>query len=181
MMICIGYFFSAILTLLVLCTPPENVRVLIKMMDKQEKYFHEELVSKFTIPDERRLEVIRYASVDSIDAELTKYPGKISLIKVPFEKSWSLVRQGKIKPLHAFLPPEEIKKFNDTYLFNFLGRQHNIQYFIPRKYETRIMVYRKSKVRHAAGLWKTFLDTINQCVKKCNGYGLPNGYVLGLL
>jgi len=172
------HLFMLILTVFLLCAPPENLRVLIKMMDKQEKYFSEEVVSKFSTNDERRLEVLRYAAVDSIEFELIKYPGKISLIKVPFDKSWSLVQRGKIRPLHSFLGPEEIKEFNDTYIFTFLGRQHNIQYFIPRKYETRIMVYRKSKVKHAATLWRTFLDTINQCVEHCNGYGLPASYVL---
>lgn len=169
---------TAVLLPGVLCTPVENLRVLIKMMDTQEKYFHEEVVSHFPLPDEQHIEILRYTHVDSLESVLQHYPGKISLIKVPFDKSWSLVRNGKIKPLHTFLTHEEIKEFNDTYLFTFLGRQHNVQYFIPRKYETRIMVYRKSKVKHAASLWQTFRDTISHCVKRCNGFGLPVSYML---
>ncbi len=178
MKICTYHICMLVSIAFLLCAPPENVRVLIKMMDKQEKYFSEELVSQFSTDDDRRLEVIRYTAVDSIESELEKYPGKIALIKVPFEKSWSLVQRGKIMPLHSFLGPEAIREFNDTYLFTFLGRQHNIQFFIPRKYETRIMVYRKSKVKHAATLWRTFRDTISECVKHCNGKGLPASYVL---
>ncbi len=176
--ITIACLFIVLHLLLFSCTPPENIRVLIKMMDKQEKYFNKEVCATFTVPDERKVEVHRYGSVDSIEEQLQNNPGKIALIKIPFEKSWSLVRKGKIKPLHAFLSVEEIREFNATYLFTFLGRQNNMQYFIPRKYETRIMVYRKSKVRHASDLWKVYKDTIDQCVKKYNGFGLPAGYIL---
>jgi ABC-type glycerol-3-phosphate transport system substrate-binding protein len=51
-------------------------------------------------------------------------------------------------------------------------------YYLPRKLETRIMVYLKSKVAEAVRGWKNFRSAINSSLKKENGYGLPTGYRL---
>lgn len=157
------------------CVPPvSKSKVFIRMMDSQEKYFRDSVISSFSKIDIPQ--VISYTSVDSIEDVLKNNAGAVSLIKIPFGKAWSLVRKRKIIPLHSFLSPIEIREFNDTYIFTSLGRQFNKQYFIPRKYETRLMVYLKSKVREAYGLWKVYEDTIDIELKKYNGFGLPNDY-----
>lgn len=160
------------------CNPPVKMKVLIRMMDNQKKYFKDDIVSFFKLPEETEIEVIDYNSMDSIDFEQEKYPGQILLVKIPFEKGWSLVKKDKILPLNSFLSVEELQEINDTYLFTFLGRHYNTQYFIPRKYETRIMVYLKSKVTEALGVWKVYSDSIDHDLKRLNGFGLPKSYSL---
>ncbi len=149
------------------------------MMDNQKEYFKDDVVSFFKLPEGTgEIEILDYTSMDSIDFDLEKYPGKVLLVKIPFEKGWSLVKKGKIVPLNSFLSGAELQEFYNTYLFNFLGRQYNTQYFMPRKYETRIMVYLKSKVREAIGVWKVYRDSIDRHLKKINGFGLPQSYML---
>jgi hypothetical protein len=51
-------------------------------------------------------------------------------------------------------------------------------YFLPRKLETRLMVYRKSKVTDAVENWPKFRAQIQDVLKRENGYGLPEDYSL---
>jgi len=51
-------------------------------------------------------------------------------------------------------------------------------YFLPRKLETRLMVYRKSKIIDAVKNWHRFKPQLNEIVRKENGYGLPKNFHL---
>ena len=73
---------------------------------------------------------------------------------------------------------DEMKEFRSSYMLTSLGTYGGKQYLIPRKFETRIMVYCKSKVADAISRWPTYKDAINEDMKKINGYGLPPTYVL---
>jgi ABC-type glycerol-3-phosphate transport system substrate-binding protein len=152
--------------------------VLIHMIDAQQNYFTEEVLPPFG--EERNLEMVvhHYQSVDSLDAELREADGRIALVKVPFDKSWSLVADGLIKPLNSFLTDDEFREFEDTYLLTSLGKRGEKQYYIPRKFETRIMVYRKSKVAEAIAVWRTHRKAISESLARYNGYGLPATYLM---
>ncbi len=160
------------------CADPVKMKVLIRMIDQQEKYFNEKIVSSFVKKEKVIIDVIHYNSVDSIDNELGKFKAKVGLVKVPFDKIWSLVRKDKMLPLESFLTKEELKEFNDTYIITSLGKTNNKQYYIPRKFETRLMVYLKSKINEALGVWREHLQSINTDLKKYNTMGLPATYIL---
>jgi hypothetical protein len=71
-----------------------------------------------------------------------------------------------------------LKEFRQTFLLTSLGMSDGKQYLIPRKYETRIMVYCKSKVIDAVAVWHTYRDSISAELRKINGFGLPATYIL---
>jgi ABC-type glycerol-3-phosphate transport system substrate-binding protein len=160
------------------CAPSSRMQVLIHMIDAQENYFTNEVLPAFGDAKNYEMAVIHYESVDSIDAELGEHAGRVALVKVPFDKGWSLVSEGLIKPLNSFLADEDLREFHDTYLLTSLGKRDGKQYYIPRKLETRIMVYRKSKVAEAVALWRKHREAINEALKKYNGYGLPATYLM---
>jgi hypothetical protein len=49
-------------------------------------------------------------------------------------------------------------------------------FFIPRKLETRVLFYRKSKVNDATLKFDSYRDEINSDLKELNGFGLPADY-----
>lgn len=164
--------------LLLLCAPQIKMSVLIQMIEDQERYFKEEVVSTFEDQERAAINVLHYNSIDSIDKEVEKYKGQIGLIKVPFEKSWSLVSEDIILPLESFLTPEEVKEYKETYMLTSLAMLHNKHYYIPRKYETRLMVYLKSKVMDAVSVWRKHRKEIHTKLQTYNGRGLPATYIL---
>lgn len=160
------------------CRPPAKFRLLISMIDAQEEYFKSEVIPPFEDAENADIEVVHYGSVDSIPGALEMNRGKVALVKVPFGKSWSLVRHGLIKPLDSFLWKQELNDFGKTYMLTSLGSRDGKQYYVPRKFETRIMVYLKSRVADAVAVWRAQRAAIESTLKKFNGVGLPATYVL---
>ena len=158
--------------------PTIKMKTLIRMIDQQEKYFKENIIPSFEKEEKAEIQVVHYDNVDVIDGEIDKYKGQVGLVKVPFEKAPSLVRLGKILNLESFLSKEEIKEFNNTYMLTSLGRTDDKQYYIPRKFETRLMVYLKSKVLDALSQWRKESRSIHNDLVKYNGFGLPSNYIL---
>ncbi|MBD3322730.1 MAG: extracellular solute-binding protein, partial [Chitinivibrionales bacterium] len=87
-------------------------------------------------------------------------------------------RQDMIMPLNSFLSPDQIKEFTESYLLTSLGKRGDSYYYVPRKFETRIMVYRKSRVADAIATWRDHKDSIQAALTAINGYGLPAAYHL---
>ncbi len=160
------------------CTSSLTMKVLIRMVDQQEAFFKNEVVPQFNEKEKQVVEVVHYNSVDSVDFALDQHAGVVGLVKVPFEKSASLVKSGKVLPLENILTGEELREFNETYMLTSLGKIRDKQYYIPRKFETRIMVYLKSKVADAIEVWRKHRDAINAILKEYNGFGLPATFIL---
>jgi len=59
-----------------------------------------------------------------------------------------------------------------------VGTIHEKLYYVPRKLETRMMTYLKSKAGEAVKGWKKFEASINAALKEDNGYGLPSDFQL---
>lgn len=148
------------------------------MLKAQEDYFSKETMAGFDRDTHAKTRVVHYENIADIESELTRHAGKAAIVKIPFEKSRALIRKNFLKPLDSFLTPDELKEFRANYLLTSLGTYADKQYLIPRKFETRIMVYCKSKVADAISRWPTYKDAINADLKKVNGYGLPSTYVL---
>ncbi len=151
--------------------------VLIHMIDEQEKFFKDEIIPPFEKKFHVKADVVHYDQIDSISNEIKHYPD-IGLMKVPFSEGHSLAASGALISLDSILNPGQLKEYEDTYLLTSLARIGEKRYYIPRKFETRIMVYRKSKVREAYELWRKYRSPIHEALKKINGYGLPATYLL---
>lgn len=170
---------SILLLILFSCFAPSiQMKALISMIDQQEKYFKENIIPSFEDKERAAIEVLHYDTIENIDGELDKYKGQVGLVKVPFGKAPSLVRKGSMLHLESFLTKEEMKEFHSTYLLTSLGRIDDRQYYIPRKFETRLMVYLKSKVVEALSVWKKESKNIHNDLLKYNNFGLPIDYHL---
>ena len=173
------YLFCIIWCILAVgCAAPRHSKILVQMIKAQEEYFGSEIISVFDKENNAVTQVVHYDNTGEIKNELAKYPRQVSLVKIPFDKSQALVHDNELLPLDSFLTEGELKEFRQTFLLTSLGEISGKQYLIPRKYETRIMVYCKSKVADALAVWRTYRDSISNELRKMNGYGLPATYIL---
>jgi len=152
--------------------------LLIQMTKDQQEFFTRQVLPPFEKKNRVAIELVTVPGVDSIGAYCEKYEKEAYLVKVPFLKAWSLVQADLVAPLNSFLSDEAVTAFRDTYILTWFGEKEGNQYFLPRKFETRIMVYRKSKVRDAVAVWQKYRDTIQTVLRAVNGYGLPRNYNL---
>lgn len=160
------------------CGPSYRMDVLVQMIDAQEKYFRSNIIAPFQKENNAGIKVIDYGSVDSLEYAMIKYRDSVGLVKIPFDKSRSLMNEKHLIPLDSFLTPQEIASFKDKYLLTSLGESNGKQFLIPRKFETRIMVYCRSKVLDAVSMWRKYADQIDSTLQHYNSYGLPSTYIL---
>ncbi len=158
------------------CAPPCKMKALIRMIDQQESNFKNTIVADFNKNENAEIEIVHFNNADSIGYMLDTYKGQIGLVKVPFDKAWSLVREDRILPLESFVTEAEKAEFDATYMLTTLGLSGGRQYYIPRKFETRLMVYLKSKVLDAFAVWRKHVELINKELERYNGSGLPSNY-----
>jgi hypothetical protein len=160
------------------CTAPKQSQILIHMLKAQEDYFTKEIMPGFDRECKAKTEVVHYENTADLEGEVQKHAGKAALVKIPFDKSKTLIRKNLLKSLDSFLSDDEMQEFRSTFMLTTLGTYDGKQYLIPRKFETRIMVYCKSKVADAVARWRSNKDAISADMKKINGYGLPATYSL---
>lgn len=169
---------TVLLALLTGCAPHPRMVMLVKMMADQEAYFRDEVAPAFEKKYAIALDVVHYESTDSLSEELKKRPNQVSLVKVPFDKSMLLLPKGIFTTLDSVLDTQQLAAFKNDYLLTSLGTVQGTPCLIPRKLETRIMVYCKSKVIDAVAKWRIYKDTIDEVLSTYNGYGLPATYLL---
>jgi ABC-type glycerol-3-phosphate transport system substrate-binding protein len=160
------------------CTAPKQSEILIHMLPAQEEYFAKEIMPAFDKDSKAKTAVVHYENTADLEKELTEHAGKAAIVKIPFDKCKTLIRKNYLKSLDSFLSDKEMEDFRSTYMLTSLGTYDGKQYLVPRKFETRIMVYCKSKVADAVTRWHTYKDAIDADMKKINGYGLPSTYTL---
>ena len=146
--------FVIILTFLIMsfssiCIAKYKMKILIYMTLAQRKFFIEEIIKPFELKRDVKITILYASDYDNIEAMLKQYPDQISLIQVPFVKSWSLVLNELLLPLNKILRKDDLEQLKNDYILTRFGQKKGYQFFLPRKYETRIMVYRKSKVEDA--------------------------------
>jgi ABC-type glycerol-3-phosphate transport system substrate-binding protein len=161
---------------------PTEMTVLIRMMDMQDKWFREELVPAFEKEYNCKLNVVTFDKFPDIEVmvklEVDTGRKTIGFVKTPQDEVYPMVALGYMMPLEDIVGKEEVEKIKDEYVesaWNF-GVIEGKTYYIPRKLETYLFFYLKSKVAEAVANWETFKDDINAMFKDYNGYGLPAGY-----
>jgi len=159
------------------CAPPKNYKIIVKMLPAQEEYFKKEIIAEFNKQNRVKVEVVHYDNPLELENELAKYYAKTLLVKIPFDRANSLIQKDMLKSLNSIINSSQINEFKSTYLLTSMGMYDGKYYLIPRKFETRIMVYSKSKVADAILRWPSNKDAINEDLKKVNGYGLPATFV----
>ncbi|MBW2673886.1 MAG: hypothetical protein JRD89_10815 [Deltaproteobacteria bacterium] len=156
--------------------------LLIRMMGIQDAWFRENIIPPF----EKEHDVtVTVASFDKFwDLELMLKLGEegkrhsIGLVKTPLEMTRPL--QKYILPYDDVMNEDDLKTLKAQYDPTALERGiiDGKLYYLPRKLETRMVVYVKPRVEEAVRGWKRFEGEINAALKQDNGFGLPAGYVL---
>jgi len=160
------------------CAAPYHSKILVQMIQAQEEYFGNEIIPGFDKENRTATQVVHYNNTSELGSELTKYPREITLVKIPFDKTDALIADNRLMPLDEIVTPQELRDFRQSFVLTSLGSRGGKQYLIPRKFETRIMVYRKSKVAEALSVYRSYRDSISAELKNMNGYGLPATYIL---
>lgn len=169
---------AALLFILASCGAPRQGTVMIRMTVDQEKYFREVLIPPFEKKNRCKITVDTFADAATIDASLRGRPGRVILLKTPFEQTQRLYHGGLMMPVDTAAGPKKTAEIRDKYFLLQLATYDGKLYYFPRKFETRITVYLKSRVQQAVSGWGDQRDAIDSLLKAYNGYGLPSGYLL---
>jgi len=170
--------FIALLCLVLGCAARREVTLLIHMMPEQEAYFKENIVAPFEAKNRCKVNVISYADIGGVAQALRDNPKKVVLVKTPFEQTQALRDQGLVMSVDSAAGLRTAGEIKDRYFLLNLCTYDNKLYYFPRKFETRILVYLKSKVSQAVMSWGDQRDDIDSILKAYNGFGLPSGYAL---
>jgi len=161
-----------------------EMTVLIKMMPAQRKFFVENIIPNFEKRHKCKIKVADWIDMWDIESTLKLEKGSrnpsVSLVKTPFEMTRVLVGKGYMKAIKEVVDSLQMEQDIAEYdqLAIGLGYVKGDLYYIPRKLETRIMFYLKSKVEEAVKNWKKYEKEIKKTLRLENGYGLPKSYTL---
>ena len=160
-----------------------EITVLIRMMDIQDLWFREKM-KEFERENEVKINVVTFDQVEDvrqmIDLERKSGKKKIGLVKTALEMVYPLVKEDYLIPLDEIVGPLQLEKDLDEYLPMAVrvGTIDDRVYYIPRKLETYLLFYLKSKVKDALNNWEKDRAKIDTMFKEVNRYGLPAGYQL---
>ncbi|MBN1758641.1 MAG: ABC transporter substrate-binding protein [Chitinispirillaceae bacterium] len=162
----------------------KEISVLIRMMPAQERFLREQLLPVFEKENNCKVNIATFNSEWDIERilklESSKKNPSIALVKTPFEMTRLLVKKGMVQDLYSVMDSNQVLQDIAEYhqLASGLGFFEGKPYYIPRKLETRVLFYRKSKVAEAVSKFKDHRTRIDSELKEQNGYGLPVGYEL---
>jgi spermidine/putrescine-binding protein len=164
--------------LLSACGAPRQFSVLIHMMPEQEKYFREKIMPPFEKKNRCRVDVAAYSETGDLDKSIRALPGRCGLVNTPFEQTRRLVSENLVMPVDAASTPQQRTELQQRYFMLDQAMIDGKLYYFPRNFETRVMVYLKSRVREAVLRWGDRTDEIDSVLKIYNGSGLPAEYLL---
>ena len=78
----------------------------------------------------------------------------VDLVKTPFEMTHILTNHDLIMPIDSIIDSTALMALHDEYFLLDLVKTKEQLYFMPRKFETRMILYLKSKVKLAVENWK---------------------------
>ncbi|MBL8026552.1 MAG: carbohydrate ABC transporter substrate-binding protein [Fibrobacteres bacterium] len=158
--------------------------LLVRMLQMQQKYFENEVVRPFEKQYNCKITLVAYDKMWDLEnilkVQREKPDPNVLLVKVPFEMTRALAEKGYMEQLHKVTDSAQVEKDMAEYhpLALGLGYVNHSLYYVPRKLETRLLFYLKSKVKDASANWRKFEKALNTSLKEQNGYGLPKGYNL---
>ncbi|MFP4012830.1 MAG: extracellular solute-binding protein [Chitinispirillaceae bacterium] len=174
------YLIFAISTFALLagCAAPVHLSVLAPMSQDQQRFLEKEILPRFENRNRCRIKIINVEDTDGIKNSIDIDTGSVGLVKVPFTVARQFAGTTQLLVMDSVLDVSGNKRFNQELLLTSLGAVDGKQYYVPREFETRLIVYRKSKVNEALRSWRRSKDAIDKSIKRVNGYGLPANYIL---
>jgi ABC-type glycerol-3-phosphate transport system substrate-binding protein len=164
--------------------PKNEFTILLRMMPAQQRFFRDEIIKPFEQKNDCKINIATFTNQWDIEnmlkLEKQKKAGDIGIVKTPFEMTRVLVGNGYMKSLNEIKDSSQVAEVMAEYhqLAAGLGYIDDVPYYIPRKLETQIMYYSKSKVADAVSKFSAYRDVIGKQLKTLNRYGLPAGYIL---
>ena len=177
---------------------PTPLTILIRMMHPQKNWFRDNILKEFEKKNRTKVIIKEFENeadvIRILQAEKdVRKKNNVSLVKTPLDLTLLLYKDRFLRPFDDVLrdlglTQSEIKswlqKVKDDYdpvslemcFFNTITGKK--LFFLPRKLETRLIIYRKSKVGDAVENWRRFRKELDEILKKENGYGLPKNYEL---
>ncbi|MBL8028511.1 MAG: extracellular solute-binding protein [Fibrobacteres bacterium] len=154
-----------------------DLTILIKMIPEQEEWFKKEILEPYSKEKGVTVKIKRFANYNELDSMLQNDP-EIDVVKIPMERSESYREKELIIPVSAIADSAETAIFRTDFMLPPLAVSERALYYIPRKLETRIMVYRVSKVKEAVEKYIKHLKDLDRELRKYRGKGMPDGYIL---
>ncbi len=162
------------------CAPPQKMTVVIKMMPAQEEHFKKNVIASFEKENNVIITVKSVKRLKDIPQLIHQNSpiGPVSLVKVPFEMTRKLAMKNSLLPLDKLLTPKEFEEVKKEYFLMDLTKTEEQYFYLPRKFETRMLVYIKSQVKDAVKNWEQYREEIQAALKRHNRHGLPTHYLL---
>jgi spermidine/putrescine-binding protein len=148
-----------------------TLTVLLKMIPQQREFIVKEVFADYAKKSGDTVSVADFNDPWELPEKLNSL--SVDVVKVPMDIAPLLVEKKLIMPLDSFLASGDLAELDQTYHKMELARVQGKTYFIPRKYETRIMAYLKSKVYDALNGWTAMRPEIEASLKAFCGEGLP--------
>jgi ABC-type glycerol-3-phosphate transport system substrate-binding protein len=161
----------------------KEMTVLIRMMDIQDLWFRQKM-KEFEKQNQVKLNVVTFDQIEDvkgmIELEIKTSQKKIGLVKTAREMVFPLVQAELMIPLEEIVDSNQLSKDLSEYLPLAVktGEIKGKVYYIPRKLETYLLFYLKSRVEDAQKNWEKHKNEIEKTFKQVNGFGLPQGYEL---
>jgi ABC-type glycerol-3-phosphate transport system substrate-binding protein len=155
-----------------------TLTVLLKMIPGQERFFRENIAEGFEQKTGHAVAVKTFESNwDLVERTAGGLEGA-DVIKVPMSLAQVLADKGAVVPLESVCGADSLKALGREYFLMNLGTIDGTVYYVPRKFETRIMVYRRSRVAEAVQGWGSFREKINGALQNSFHADLPPDYAL---
>jgi ABC-type glycerol-3-phosphate transport system substrate-binding protein len=160
-----------------------EMTVLIRMMDIQDLWFRQK-VKEFEKKNQVILNIVTFDHIEDvkgmIELEIKTGQKKIGLVKTPKEMVFPLVKENLMIPLQAIVDSVQLTQDLSDYLPLAVegGRVEGKDYYLPRKLETYLLFYLKSKLEDALQNWEKQRGEIEDLMRRVNGFGLPQDFQL---
>ena len=177
---------------------PKQITILIRMMEHQENWFIDNILREFEEKNNCKIGIKRFKNDRELITILQREgyeqdSGNVSLVKVPMFLTLGLYKDGLLNTFKDILIGQQLSKPKISSWLHKIENEYDPVslkmssittitgkklFFLPRKLETRLMIYCKSKVMDAVKNWNKYEEQLNYLLKKENGYGLPNDFSL---
>ncbi|MBI2892467.1 MAG: protein kinase [Deltaproteobacteria bacterium] len=158
-----------------------------RMTDQQEGWALRHLVRPFIDLRHERIRLVRFRDVGDLPRAL-RDAGPTDLVKVPLPVARALVDSGLVRSITRLVDDLDLEGGLSAVTSGFEPRAIRLceyptivgreLFFLPRKEEVRVLVYRREAVRAAVAAFPALRASLEADLVRLHGQGLPDGFVL---
>jgi len=171
-------FVAGLLLIVSVVQTSGTLNILIKMIPEQQAFFKNNILNAFEKECGCKIDLHTFQDDWELTGKLKESKVTFDVVKVPMNMAKPLAAQNLMKPVENVVKGDELHNLKSTYFLIKEGQIEGKQVYLPRKFETRIMVYIKSKVGEAQQNWQKHKRQINKALKYVTHNELPKGYIL---